>query len=204
MPTNTMIEYWICSSCRAVAKNIKKCIWWRNWFVLLHVLKNGCVVRFCRNIAELLWGNRWRQRHKLQHHWRWCSEWIWWRCDFCISTTMSEYTLGSDTSKSGFRNSPFTWLQSTVTSIPSGVIWIQPGVTLFGTTVVTTWVTTEGVRCVEFFNNGVIISSLVRTGNCKLGHDWVCSHRRHDETRQIRRVGVGGVYWASGLKIFAL
>ena len=30
-----------------------------------------------------------------------------------------------------------------------------------------------------------------------MGHDCrrVCSHRRHDATRQFRRVGVGGVYW---------
>ena len=42
------------------------------------------------------------------------------------------------------------------------------------------------------------MSSLVSTGNCKLGHDCrrVCSHRRRDETRQFRLVGVGGVYWA--------
>ena len=59
------------------------------------------------------------------------------------------------------------------------------------------------------------MSSLVSTGNCKLGHDCrrVCSHRRHDETvanwlrirvhtadadatKQFRHVGVGGVYWA--------
>jgi len=59
------------------------------------------------------------------------------------------------------------------------------------------------------------MSSLVSAGNCKLGHDCrqVCSHRRHDETvanqlrirvhtadadatKQFRRVGVGGVYWA--------
>jgi len=35
------------------------------------------------------------------------------------------------------------------------------------------------------------------TSLCKLGHDCrrVCSHRRHDATRQFRRVGVGGVYW---------
>jgi len=40
--------------------------------------------------------------------------------------------------------------------------------------------------------------SLVSTGNCKLGHDCrrVCSHRRRDETRQFRLVGVCGVYWA--------
>ena len=25
-----------------------------------------------------------------------------------------------------------------------------------------------------------------------------CTHRRRDETRQFRRVGVGGVYWAYG------
>jgi len=53
--------------------------------------------------------------------------------------------------------------------------------------------------------------SVVSTRNCKLGHDCrrVCSHRRrdifvvsavslhrrHDATRQFRRVGVGGVYW---------
>ena len=50
----------------------------------------------------------------------------------------------------------------------------------------------------NFFNNDVIMSSLVSTGNCKLGHDCrrVCSHRRHDATRQFRRVGVGGVFWA--------
>jgi len=42
------------------------------------------------------------------------------------------------------------------------------------------------------------MSSLVSTRNCKLGHDCrrVCSHRRRDATRQFRRVGVGGVYWA--------
>ena len=68
----------------------------------------------------------------------------------------------------------------------------------------------------NFLNNDVIMSSLVSTGNCKLGHDCrrVCSHRRHDETvanyklrirvhtadadatKQFRLVGVGGVYWA--------
>jgi len=26
----------------------------------------------------------------------------------------------------------------------------------------------------------------------------VCTHRRRDETRQFRLIGVGGVYWASG------
>ena len=43
--------------------------------------------------------------------------------------------------------------------------------------------------------------SVVSTGNCKLGHDCrrVCSHRRQDATRQFRRVGVGGVYWAGYL-----
>jgi len=51
---------------------------------------------------------------------------------------------------------------------------------------------------VNFFNNDIIMSSLVSTGNCILGHDCrrVCSHRRYDATRQFRRVGVGGVYWA--------
>ena len=39
--------------------------------------------------------------------------------------------------------------------------------------------------------------SVVSTGNCKLGHDCrrVCLHRRHDATRQFRRVGVSGVHW---------
>jgi len=34
--------------------------------------------------------------------------------------------------------------------------------------------------------------------NWKLGHDWrlVRTHRRRDSTRQLSRVGVGGVYWA--------
>ena len=46
------------------------------------------------------------------------------------------------------------------------------------------------------------MSSLVSSGNCKPGHDCrrVCSHRRHDATRQFRRVGVGGVYWALGME----
>ena len=37
--------------------------------------------------------------------------------------------------------------------------------------------------------------SVVSTGNCKLSQDCrrVCSHQRHDETRQFHRVG--GVYW---------
>jgi len=36
------------------------------------------------------------------------------------------------------------------------------------------------------------------TGNCKPGHDCrrVRSHRRRESTRQLSRVGVGGVYWA--------
>jgi len=46
--------------------------------------------------------------------------------------------------------------------------------------------------------------SSLRSGNCKLGHDWrrVCSHRRHDATRQFRRVGVGGVYWTSSVPFY--
>jgi len=43
------------------------------------------------------------------------------------------------------------------------------------------------------------MSSLIRTGNCKLGHDCrrVCSHTADaDATKQFRPVGVGGVYWA--------
>ena len=54
------------------------------------------------------------------------------------------------------------------------------------------------VNFYNFFSNDVITSSLVSTGNCKLGHGCqrMCSHRRHDATRQFRRVGVGGVYWA--------
>ena len=54
------------------------------------------------------------------------------------------------------------------------------------------------VNFYNFLNNDVIMPSLVSTGNCKLGHDCqrVCSHRRRDETRQFRLVGVGGVYWA--------
>ena len=54
------------------------------------------------------------------------------------------------------------------------------------------------VNFYNFLNNGVIMPSLVSTGNCKLGHDCrrVCSHRRRDETRQFRLVGVCGVYWA--------
>jgi len=34
----------------------------------------------------------------------------------------------------------------------------------------------------------------------KLGHDCrrVRSHRRRDSTRQLSRVGVGGVYWVTG------
>ena len=71
----------------------------------------------------------------------------------------------------------------------------------------------EFVNFYNFLNNDVIMSSLVSTGNCKLGHDCrrVCSHRRHDETvakrirvhtadadatKQFRPIGVGGVYWA--------
>ena len=52
------------------------------------------------------------------------------------------------------------------------------------------------VNFYNFLNNDVIMSSLVSTGNCKLGHDCrrMCSHRRRDETRQFRLVG--GVYWA--------
>ena len=53
---------------------------------------------------------------------------------------------------------------------------------------------------VNFYNFSTMTSlrchwSVVSTGNCKLGHDCrrVCSHRRHDATRQFRRVG--GVYW---------
>ena len=40
------------------------------------------------------------------------------------------------------------------------------------------------VNFYNFLNNDVIMSSLVSTGNCKLGHDCrrVCLHRRHDET----------------------
>ena len=40
------------------------------------------------------------------------------------------------------------------------------------------------VNFYNFLNNDVIMSSLVSTGNCKVGHDCqrVCSHRRHDET----------------------
>jgi len=53
----------------------------------------------------------------------------------------------------------------------------------------------------KFYNNDVIMSSLVTnsTGNCKLGYDCrrVRSHRRRDSTRQLSRVGVSGVYWAS-------
>ena len=54
------------------------------------------------------------------------------------------------------------------------------------------------VNFYNFLNNDVIMSSLVSTGNCKLGHDCrrMCTHRRRDETRQFRLVGVGGVYWA--------
>ena len=52
------------------------------------------------------------------------------------------------------------------------------------------------------------MSSLVscQHRNCKLGHDCrrVCSHRRRDETRQFRLVGVGGVYWALRNKAAAL
>ena len=45
--------------------------------------------------------------------------------------------------------------------------------------------------------------SVVSSGNCKLGHDCrrVCSHRRHDVTRQFCRVGIGGVYWT--LQLYA-
>jgi len=51
------------------------------------------------------------------------------------------------------------------------------------------------------------MSSLVTnsTGNCKLGlgHDCrrVRSHRRRDSTRQLSRVGVGGMYWAMGITV---
>jgi len=40
------------------------------------------------------------------------------------------------------------------------------------------------VNFYNFLNNNVIMSSLVSTGNCKLGHDCrrVCSHRRRDKT----------------------
>jgi len=68
----------------------------------------------------------------------------------------------------------------------------------------TTWIL---IDIDNFFNNDVIMSSVLSTtgiallnsrGNCKLGHDCrrVCSHHRHDSTRQVSRVGVGGVYWA--------
>jgi len=47
------------------------------------------------------------------------------------------------------------------------------------------------------------MSSLVSTGNCKQGHDCrrVCSVHTADAdaTKQFRRVGVVGVYWALGL-----
>ena len=57
---------------------------------------------------------------------------------------------------------------------------------------------------VNFYNFFSTMTSLclhlsaVRTGNCKLGHDWrrVCSDRRRDATRQFRLVGVGGVYYS--------
>jgi len=53
----------------------------------------------------------------------------------------------------------------------------------------------------NFFNNDVIMSSLVSTGNCKLDHYCrrVCSHRRRDATLQFRCVGCG-VYWALCLR----
>ena len=47
------------------------------------------------------------------------------------------------------------------------------------------------VNFYNFVNNDVIMSSLVSTGICKLGHDCrrVCSHRRHrrDKTVSSRR-----------------
>ena len=41
------------------------------------------------------------------------------------------------------------------------------------------------LSCYNFLHNDVTMSSLVSTGNCKLGHDcrWVRSHRRHYATR---------------------
>jgi len=44
--------------------------------------------------------------------------------------------------------------------------------------------------------------SLSSTRNGNLGRDYrrVRSHRRRDSTRQLSRVGVGGVYWAWGLQ----
>jgi len=57
----------------------------------------------------------------------------------------------------------------------------------------------------NFFNNDVIMSSLVTNLNsstahdyCKLDHDCrrLRSHRRRDSTRQLSRVGVGGVHRA--------
>jgi len=54
------------------------------------------------------------------------------------------------------------------------------------------------VNFYNFLNNDVIMSSLVGTGNCKLGHDCrrVCVHTADaDATKQFRPVVVGGVYW---------
>jgi len=53
----------------------------------------------------------------------------------------------------------------------------------------------------NFFNNYVTrMSSLVTNLSCSTAQEivhWVTtSQRRHDSTRQLRRVGVGGVYWA--------
>jgi len=42
--------------------------------------------------------------------------------------------------------------------------------------------------------------------HCKLGHDSrrARTHRRHNSTRQLSRVGVGGVYWALGFFCWSL
>ena len=50
------------------------------------------------------------------------------------------------------------------------------------------------VNFYNFLNNDVIISSLVSTGNCKLGQPVHTADA--DATKQFRPVGIGGVYWA--------
>ena len=55
------------------------------------------------------------------------------------------------------------------------------------------------VNFYNFLNDDVIMSSLVSTGNCKLGLPTAdgCVHTADaDATKQFRPVGVGGVYWA--------
>jgi len=67
----------------------------------------------------------------------------------------------------------------------------------------TTWIL---IDIDNFFNDDVIMSSLVTDLNSSTAQEivnWlttadgcVHSHRRYDSTRQLSRVGAGGVYWA--------